>query len=245
MQVYWYKSMMKIKLFCFPYAGGSAAAFARWKKHLHSNIEMIPVELAGRGKRSDEKFYKDIPEAIDDVLGLIRDEIIRYPYALFGHSMGALIAYELAQRIRTCDLPPPAHYFISGSGAPHVTKKDNKVYHLMDEGNFKRELMQLGGTPPDFFDSPDLVNAFLPLLRNDFRLTESLNHDRDIIPLDNDISVLLGKDDDLTPEECDGWKEHSSRLCTIYHFEGGHFYLNGKEEQIAKIINSTLKTFET
>ena len=232
--------MTKMKLFCFPYAGGSAAVFNRWKKHLHSAIEMIPVELAGRGKRSDEKFYKDLPEAVDDVLGLIRGELAGSPYAFFGHSMGALIAYELSQRIRTSALPPPAHYFFSGKGAPHARKEAKKIYHLMEEEDFKRELINLGGTPPEFFEDPNIVNAFLPLLRNDFRLAESAKRDQDIIPLDSDITVLLGKDDDLTPEQCDGWKKHSSRLCTIYHFEGGHFYLNSKEDQVIKIINSTL-----
>src|SRR6185369_7818116 len=111
--------MSKIKLFCLPYAGGSSMVFHKWKKYLNSEIELRAIELAGRGRRIHESMYQDRAEAVEDVFQLIKDEIRQSPYALLGHSMGSLIAYEVAQKIRANKLPEPLHVFFSGSSAPH------------------------------------------------------------------------------------------------------------------------------
>ena len=91
--------MKKIKLFCFPYAGGSAAAYNKWRQYLDKHIELRPVELAGRGRRIYDPLYQSIEEAVDDVYQLISPELAKGPYAFFGHSMGGIIAYELAYKI--------------------------------------------------------------------------------------------------------------------------------------------------
>lgn len=235
--------MNKILLFCFPYAGGSAVIFHKWKHYLHPDIELVPIELAGRGRRICDLLYRDVPEAIDDVFALIKDRIGQSPYALFGHSMGSMISYELAKRIRQEGLPPPKHIFFSGRSAPHVKRKDEKIYHLMNDEEFKREVMELGGTPPGFFDDPDLAQLFLPLLKNDFRLAETVEDTHNIQPFDESITVFMGKDDDLTAEECDGWKRYSKRNCHICYFEGKHFFLLDETEQLVKIINRSLLNY--
>jgi len=231
--------MNKIYLFCFPYAGGSASVFNKWKPYLHPSVELKPVELAGRGKRMSEPFYGSVPEMIDDVFLRIRNDIVNAPYALFGHSMGAMIAYELVHTIKEHRLPPPLHVFFSGRAAPQ-TRIYEKNYLLMTNEEFKKEIMGLGGTPPEFFEHPELMELFLPLLKNDFHLAETEIRGSEIVPLDGAITVLLGKEDDLTAEHCVGWKHHTGRLCTMYHFAGGHFFLHGEMEQIVKIINNTL-----
>jgi medium-chain acyl-[acyl-carrier-protein] hydrolase len=232
--------MKKIKLFCFPYAGGSAVIYNKWRSHLRPEIELVPVELAGRGRRIQDALYADVPEMIDDVFRIVTDELDNTPYALFGHSMGGMISFHLAQKLAEHRLPPPVHVFFSGRGAPNRKRPDKKVYHLMDDDQFRSEVMELGGTPPEFFEHPELVELFLPLLRNDFRMSETAPREETVAPLSNEISVFMGKKDDLTAEECDGWKFCSNKRCSIYYFNQGHFFLHDETEHIVKIINNIL-----
>lgn len=231
--------MSKIKLFCFPYAGGSSVIFNKWKQYIDTKIDLIPVELAGRGKRIHEPLYGDVSDVINDVYEIISKMINGSTYALFGHSMGAMISYQLCQKLRKNEYTPPMHVFISGRGAPHI-KRSEKKYHLLEEDEFKKEVFNLGGTPPEFFELPELLDLFLPLLKNDFRLAETEISNGEILPLDSNISVFLGKNEDLTIEQCDGWKKHTNKLCSIYYFEGGHFFLQEETEKIVRLINSIL-----
>jgi medium-chain acyl-[acyl-carrier-protein] hydrolase len=233
--------MNRIKLFCFPYAGGSAVIYNNWKQYLDPSIELRPIELSGRGKRIFEPLYSSVPDLIDDVYGIIMDDIQAAPYAFFGHSMGGMIGYELAQRIRKTKLPGPGHIFFSGRNAPHI-KKNEKIIHLLPEDEFRKEIISLGGTPPDFFDYPELLEALLPVLRNDFKLADTDIQSGEILPLDCNITVFFGKNENLTAEQCEGWKIHTKKQYRIHYFEGGHFFLHDKVEQIVRFINSTLLT---
>lgn len=229
-----------IKLFCLPYAGGSAMMYNRWGKYLDPGIKLMPVELAGRGRRIDDAFYCNRQQAVDDVFRLIEPQTDTSPYAIFGHSLGAMIAYEVVQKIRLLGLPAPQHSFFSGQGAPHVIPPEKKIYHLMNEASFKKELIELGGTPPEFFEYPEMLDVFLPLLRNDFMLAETDNYTNEPCPLDGNITIFMGKDDSFNAEECDGWKRHTKRLCSTHYFEGGHFFLHDSAEQMVKLINHAL-----
>ncbi|MFL5748600.1 MAG: thioesterase II family protein [Niastella sp.] len=233
--------MRKTKLFCLPYAGGSASIYNRWKQHLGADIELVTIELAGKGRRIGESLYQDLSEAVQDVYKIIKKDLADAPYALFGHSMGGLISYELAQRIRANGLPAPVHIFFSGKSAPHIEREDEKKYHLMDDEEFERELIHLGGTPPEFFESPELAGIFLPILRSDFKMAQTTTNKGVIYPLNIPITVFLGKKDDQTPEQCDGWKFHTTKGCTLHYFEGGHFFLHDEMDPILKIINRTIR----
>jgi medium-chain acyl-[acyl-carrier-protein] hydrolase len=232
--------MKKIKLFCFPYAGGSSVIFNKWKQYLDNNIELIPIELAGRGKRIHEALYKDVSDAIEDVYRLVSNEINCSRYALFGHSMGGMISYQLSQKLKENNYPSPEHIFFSGRNAPHIKRLDEKKYHLLGDEEFKKGIIDLGGTPPELFEHPELMELFLPLLKNDFKLAETDIHNGEIHPFDCNITVLLGKDEDLTTDQCDGWKKHTKKLCTIHYFEGGHFFLHDETKQIVRLINNAL-----
>ncbi|MFD2588191.1 thioesterase II family protein [Croceitalea marina] len=232
--------MSKLKLFCFPYAGGSAIIYKNWSEFLNPSIELIPIELAGRGKRIKDSFYDSIDDAVDDMFNQIKNDITGHNYVFFGHSMGALIAYELIRKIKLMKLPRPKHVFFSGRKAPHVKDEKEKKYHLMDHEEFKEEVLKLGGTPPEFFEHKALMDFMLPMLRQDFKLADVSFHDREIEPFEFNISVLLGKDEEITPEQADGWKRHTTGLCAIYYFNGGHFFLNSETEQIVELINTTV-----
>ena len=148
----------KIKLFCIPYAGGSAVLYSKWKNHLPESIELRPIELAGRGSRIQEPFYLNVREAVDDIYSMIYEEIQSSQYILFGHSMGAMLSYELAQKIKNEGANQPLHLFFSGKTVPHLPVSEEKKYHLLSEEDFKDKIINLGGTPPDFFDHPELWN---------------------------------------------------------------------------------------
>lgn len=231
--------MSRIKLFCLPYAGGSSLVFRQWQLYISPGIELVPVELAGRGTRIQEIGYKNAAEAVDDVFASIQQEIDQSPYSLFGHSMGCMIIYDLAQKIRGNGLRPPLHLFFSGRGAPSV-KRNEKKYHLLNDEDFRTEILALGGTPPELFEHAELMDLFIPLLKNDFRISEEENKETKIDPFDTDITVLMGKEDDLTPEQCDGWKKHTRRLCSTHYFNGGHFFLHHHMQSIVGLINAAL-----
>lgn len=231
-----------MKLFCFPYAGGSSAIFSRWKSYIGTNIEIKAIELAGRGKRIHEAHYNNFIEIIDDVFSLIIDEVKSgNDYAFFGHSMGAKIAYELTQEILRKGLPRPSHVFFSGRGAPYVLGDDEKEYHKLPDEEFKKEILNLGGTPKEFFNHPELLEVFLPMLKSDFKLAARDILDKEINPLPFDITVFLGKDEELTPEQIDSWKKYTSENCTIHYFNGGHFFINEKVEEVVGKINNAIQ----
>ncbi len=235
--------MRKIKLFCFPYAGGSATVYTKWKDYLRPEIELRPIELAGRGKRIQDDLYKDLQNAVDEIFQTIRSEIQDSQYILFGHSMGSMISYELTRKIRENNLPSPMHVFFSGNRAPHTPRTNEKKYHLMDDEEFKSEVIELGGTPPEFFEYPELLEIILPMLKNDFRIAETYVHQGEVKPLKHDITVLLGKEDELTPEQCHGWQCHTNQVCSMHYFEGGHFFLHDETKRITDLINDVSKKY--
>ena len=237
------KNVASIKLYCVPYAGGSATVYYRWKKYLDADIELKPLELAGHGSRIGEPLYSDRAQAVDDFFGKMKDTIAYSPYALFGHSLGGMICYDLAQKIAAENFPPPRHIFISGKGAPHVYRTDKRIFHLMDERMFRDELLDMGGTPPELFDDPELELTFLPVLKNDMRLAETNTGEGELFrPLDTDMTIFSGLEDRITPEECEPWKEHTTGCCKIYYFKGGHFFIHEEWQQIARLANDILRS---
>lgn len=233
--------MSKFKLFCFPYAGGSAMVYNNWTKYLDPQIQIVPIEIAGRGRRIHENLYQNMSSAVDDLFNIVLNQLGSSPYSFFGHSMGSMICYKLAQRLSVVKgIRQPSHIFFSGNGAPHIDRPDQRKFHLMSENEFKKEILKLGGTPPQFFEHPELADLFLPILRNDFMMVESTIAQKEIQPLHINISVLFGKEDNLMPEQMEGWQKHTNKSCRAYYFEGGHFFLHTEAERIVSLINSIL-----
>jgi surfactin synthase thioesterase subunit len=230
-----------MKLFCFPYAGGSSSIFSKWKNYIRPDIEIKAIELAGRGKRIHEAHYNDFDAVIDDVLTIIIDEVREGNYAFFGHSMGAKIVYELTKEILARELPGPEHIFFSGRGAPYVLGDDEKEYHKLPDEEFKEEVLNLGGTPKEFFEHPELLEVFLPLLKNDFKMAEREIDGKEIELLPSDFTIFLGKDENLNSKQIDSWKRYTSGNCTIHYFNGDHFFINEKTGEVVEKINNTVQ----
>jgi len=232
--------MTNTKLFCFPYAGGASAAYNSWKPLLNPGIQLRAVELAARGRRMREANYETIDQAVDDVFSLIRDELRQGPYAFFGHSMGSMIAYELAYKIRDNGLPGPDHIFFSGRAAPNISRENKRRLHHLPSEEFKKEMLDMGGTPKEFFEHPELLEVFLPLLKGDFRLTETYTHAKKDAPLQCAITIFNGKQDEDTGDEIEAWKIHTVKECDIHYYEGGHFFIQDDVNAVLDIINNTL-----
>ncbi|MCG8411293.1 MAG: thioesterase domain-containing protein [Bacteroidales bacterium] len=235
--------MQKIKLFCFPYAGGSSLIFREWKNQLKDYIDLCPIELAGHGKRINEPLYSDLSEAIDDVLRIVVDELQDgSQYALYGHSLGSVISYYLNHKLQINNYQLPLHIFFSGRTAPHNDKKRTVKYHLLSTNEFCESVEKLGGMPKDFFSNIDLVNLYLPIVRNDFKLAETDLYPNISSLINCDISVFLGKNDNYSPlPYCTGWEAHTNMTCSYYIFQGNHFFINDNFKKILRIINNTLE----
>jgi len=226
-------------LFCLPYAGGSEAIYYKWKKFLNPSIELVPMALKGRGKRFSETFYENLEQAVDDIFEKYKDKIGEDDYAIYGHSMGSLLAYELYYKICKSKLRKPIHIFFSGYKAPSIISKRENIYTLSDN-DFIKKVMKLGGTPKELMDNQVLLQIFLPIIRNDFKNIESYTYEKKENKIECDVSILNGKQDSINLKEILAWKNHVCREFNIYNFEGNHFYINSNVENITDIINDTL-----
>lgn len=233
--------LKNIKLFCLPYAGGSSNIYSGWGKCLNHSIEIHPIELAGRGKRYTDYLYDNIEQATDDVYEIVEGNIgdSSFDYAIFGHSLGGLIAYELIHRIKLKAKRQPVHVFFSGAKAPHFNKEKDKTYDLPNE-EFKQKVSELGGTPREVLENDELLSVFLPILRADFKINETYEYVERQDKIDCDITVLSGKKDDIKLNEIVEWRKHTAGKCNIYMLEGDHFFINTHSDDVIKIINNTL-----
>jgi medium-chain acyl-[acyl-carrier-protein] hydrolase len=199
-----------------------------------------PVELSGRGRKMLETPYRSLGDAVGRILMEIGDECKQGPYALLGHSMGALLVNELARQIKLDGLAGPKHLFFLGRGAPSMKVKEEDKFQLLDDARLIEKVLELGGTPPEIFDHPEWRRLYIPLLRNDFGLaTIDLSH-REIIPHDCPITVLLGKDEEICAESAGAWKLHTKGVCTLHYFNGGHFFYYDHLEAVTGLVNREL-----
>lgn len=226
-------------LFCLPYAGGSEVIYYKWKKYLNSSIHLEPIELKGRGRRFNEEFYESLEQAVQDIFDNIKGKILYDDYAIYGHSMGSLLAYELYYKICKENVKRPKHIFFSGYKPPSIPRKEEQIHLLPDDG-FIKEVIELGGTPQEVADNEELLKLFTPILRSDFKILEKYIYKEKNEKIQCDISIINGKEDDITLEELLAWQKHGDKEFKVYNFEGNHFFINTNIENITKIINATL-----
>lgn len=213
-----------LRLFCFPHSGGSAAVFASWQQRLPATIEVWPVQLPGRGKRLSEPAYTHLPLLIEALHAAMLPYLDK-PFAFFGHSMGALVSFELARHLRRNAGRSPAHLIVSAHRAPHLPDPDPPVHHL-PEPALLAELRRLNGTPAELLEHAELLELLLPTLRADFALCETYTYTDDR-PLDCSIAALGGLEDhDVPYEHLAAWRIQTQATFTLRMFPGDHFFLN-------------------
>ncbi len=223
-----------MRLFCFPYAGGAASIYRDWHKSFPPTIEVCPVQLPGRGERLKEPPFtqvRTLVEAAADALLPFFDK----PFAFFGHSMGALIGYELAHLLRREKAVSPVNLFVSGHSAPHLRNRETITYHLPEE-EFIAELRRLDGTPKQVFDHPELMTLMIPILRADFEICETYPCSKRP-RLDCQIAAFGGIDDTEVPrEKIEAWSEHTSGPSSLHMMPGDHFFIHTSQPDVVRTV---------
>ncbi|EPR07697.1 thioesterase II family protein [Ruminiclostridium papyrosolvens] len=228
------------KLFCIPYSGASAMVYSKWTKLINKEIKVIPLELAGRGRRFGDKFYRDIDQAAEDLSNTIINEAKDDDYAIFGHSMGARVTYEVYYRLKEKGFKEPVKIFFSGSKAPQLPPDEIKRYQLPDN-QFKQVVLQYGGNSEDVFKNKELCDLFIPILRADFRIYEEYKFVPGREKIKTDVVVYYGRSDSsITYDNMTAWQEVAGSGIKLVAFDGSHFYLNEDVNGITASINKEL-----
>ncbi|MCL5996765.1 MAG: thioesterase II family protein [Chloroflexi bacterium] len=213
-----------LRLFCLPYAGGNASIFSAWHTDLPSYVEVCPVELPGRGRRLNQPLYTSIGplvHAMTEALSPLLDK----PFALFGHSLGALVSFELARHLRAIGGPCPVCLFVSGHSAPQTPEVEAPIHHL-PEAEFVEKVRSLNGTPDEVFQNAELKELILPILRADFAISETFVY-RAGPPLDCPISVYGSlQDASISRARLEAWGEQTTDAFTLHMLPGDHFFIN-------------------
>jgi medium-chain acyl-[acyl-carrier-protein] hydrolase len=229
----------RLRLVCFPYAGGNAAAYRSWATAFPPDIEVLGVQLPGRGTRFKEPLSTRLAPLLDalalEVTKLGEDA----PFAFFGHSMGALLAFELARELRRRGAPLPTHLFVAGHRAPGLPERNAPIHHLSD-AEFLTALRRYGGMPASVLEQPELMEMVLPIVRADFALVEAW---RDIqgAPLDLPITAFRGDNDaNATAEEMDSWRAHTLGEFILHTLPGDHFFIQSAEPALLDRVTRAL-----
>jgi medium-chain acyl-[acyl-carrier-protein] hydrolase len=225
---------VEIKLFCLPYAGGTASIFLNWANRLPSNIQILPVELPGRGGRLSEPPFVSFTPLVKDLANAMLP-LLDAPFAFFGHSMGSIIAFELARFLRRDYGREPYALFASGRRAPHVPATDPATYDLPQD-QFLEELRRIDGTPTEVLEHAELMELLIPFVRADFRLIQTYEYTEGD-PLSCPIYACCGmQDKEETRELMSKWKEQTESWFKLHMLPGDHFFLRSSESLLLELL---------
>jgi pyochelin biosynthetic protein PchC len=220
-----------LRLVCFPHAGGAANFFRPWAGRLPYGVELHAVQYPGRQDRIRDEFAQHIDELVDPVAAALESALPR-PLALFGHSMGAAVAYEVARRLESRGSGPLAGLVVSGRPAPHRQRHDD--VHIGGDEALIADVRRLGGAGS--FDDPDLLALALPVLRADYHLIETYTPEPGAV-LETPITACIGDTDpEVDPAEAQAWSGCTTGPFGLRTFTGDHFYLVPKERQLVEEV---------
>jgi medium-chain acyl-[acyl-carrier-protein] hydrolase len=225
-----------MRLFCLPYAGGSGHIFYPWRDKLPKTVELGIIQLPGRATRMSETPFRQMAPLVAALTTALQDHLDK-PFCLFGHSMGAAVAFELARA-----LEGQGHcvekLFVGGRRAPQVSDPDDPTWQL-PEAEFIAELKRLNGTPAEVLAHAELMQLMLPLLRADFELSETYQY-RQKAPLSCDITVFAGEGDDITVDDQQAWCTQTQAAFALRWLPGDHFFLHSCETEFLQLLATDL-----
>ncbi len=228
----------RFRLYCFSYAGGSATSFIPWQAALDPAIEICAVQLPGRGPRLTEPPLRSFPLLVETLARVIaRQDPL--PFAFFGHSLGGLLAFELARYCQHLHLPMPEHLFVSATSAPQCRPPSRRL-HELDDDALIAALKDYNGTPPAALAHRELMELLLPAIRADFALVADYQYQPGpLLPIP--ITVLAGKrDKHVAPEQLPRWQEETSEACRLHWFEGDHFFIHADRQAVLDCVGDAL-----
>jgi surfactin synthase thioesterase subunit len=212
------------RIVCLPHAGGGAAAYHRWRRDVPKSLELVPIALAGREARIDERPLTRMATLVGEIADAIAPALDR-PYSLVGHSMGAWVAFELARELRSRALPLPRLLVVAASAPPHSAIDDVPMHRLPDAEFVAEVTRRYDGIPPAVRENEELLALTLPALRADIELLESYEY-REQPPLETDMMALGGANDSaVTAAELGEWRRQCARKFSARMLPGGHFFL--------------------
>lgn len=230
-------AVRKLRLLCFPYAGGSVALYHTWHHDLPAAVQVCPIEFPGRGSRIGEPPLKELGLLVQSLLDLVLPHLDG-PFALFGHSMGALVSFELARALKKIG-KQPLHIFVSGRRAPQIPPTERRTFDLPHH-QFVDSLRKLNGTPQELFQHSELMEIMIPILRADFEACQTYSY-LDGPPLNSPITVLAGmQDEEAKTEYIEGWRRQTTSRFTSRVFPGDHFFLRSAKSLVLRALSSDL-----
>lgn len=231
--------LQKIKLICIPYAGGNSYSFRDLQPFLGRYIDMVTLELPGRGKRITEPLLSDIHVMTDDLYRQVLPHI-KSPYILYGHSMGAVLGNLLLHRLKQDWKALPLHFFATGCAAP-VFNHERKQRHLLPDDQLMAELKEMGGMPDALLEDLDLMEFFLPVIREDMRALECYQYQSQE-KYSTGITVITGTTETITDRQTAAWAQETEKDVRILRYPGNHFFIFHHFQNIAMLIRDAALT---
>lgn len=231
----------RIRLICFPYAGGSPDLFRTWADGLDDGAELLAVRLPGRGPRLREPLYESWKPLIADTYQALSSAgCLAGPHAFFGHSFGARLAYETARLAADARPGTTRRLFVAGSRSPDHPQHRPYLHELPHE-RYVEAVRAMGGTPAEILDNTAMMRLFLPTMRSDMRLAELWGDRHERSPMDVPITALYGRDDPIDGQAAmRGWKLCTRREAELLELPAGHFFLDTHRELLLETINARL-----
>lgn len=230
-----------IRLFCFPFAGGGASAFRPWCAGLPDFIEICPIQTPGREERHGEPLFTRMPDLADAAASRIRPYLDK-PFAFYGHSLGALLAFEVARSLRRSGAPLPLTMFLSAHRAPHLPL-GRRTFHDLPDGELIAEIRDLNGTPEALLDDRDALEYLLPIVRADLEVCDTYRWVEEP-PLPVPLVVYGGAlDRSVPPQHLEGWASHTTGSFALQIFPGNHFFLRSQQVPLLRSLESHLAAY--
>ncbi|ACU62624.1 thioesterase II family protein [Chitinophaga pinensis] len=231
--------MEKIRLYCLPFAGGNKYSYREYEQKAPPSLRVIPLEYPGRGARSQEPLLSEINAIVNDLYQQIASETTKGTYAIYGHSMGGITAFLLTRKLIVNGMPPPVHLFITGTMGPSAKSRSEKKRHLMEKQKFIEEIKALDGLPDEILAHDELLDYFEPILRADFRATETYSYQQ-AAPLQLPFTVITGTEEPMTIEDIHLWQKETSFTVDFRQLPGKHFFISKYPADVLAIISEKL-----
>jgi len=228
----------RLRLFLFPYAGGGAHAYRDWGGALPLFVEAFALQYPGRGERILDPAFTKLSPLVDQITQVLLPYLDK-PYAFFGHSMGALVSFEVARKLRREHGLAPSYLFVSSCNSPQNRSKESR-YSLLPENELIEKLTRFEGAPKEVLEHKELMSLMLPTIRADFAVCEDYRYASDSLLSCPIIAVGGIEDHETSRTRLEQWRNETDNYFELKMFEGGHFFINSAHKPLLQFVTHQL-----